>query len=145
MNAGGVGQDREQHPTLVGQQELARPQVGVPLQLHRVGHVEPFLGPAGVVDDEAGTGVTVEVGDAQPGAPGEPANGVAAGADRLVPQHDIGRHAVGQAGGGRRRNRRLRGGHRPGLGPGVGLSPERARKFLAAQFGSFARPGAALS
>lgn len=34
------------------------------------------------------------------------------------------------------------------LGPRVaelGLSPERARKFLAAQFGSFARPGAALS
>ena len=40
--AAGVGDDRQQHAAHVGEQQRARAEVGLPLHLHGVGHVEPL-------------------------------------------------------------------------------------------------------
>ena len=45
-------------------QQTALAQVGVPLDLHRVGGVEALDGVVGVVEQQAHTGVAVEVRDA---------------------------------------------------------------------------------
>ena len=44
-------------------------EVGLPLHLHRVGDVEPLDGLRGVVHEQVGAGVALEVGEPDRGAP----------------------------------------------------------------------------
>ena len=81
-----VGGDREEHATHVGEQERPGAEVGLPLHLDRVGHVEPFERLRGVVHEQVGAGVALEVGEPERRAPGQHARRVAARARSRRPR-----------------------------------------------------------
>ena len=118
---GAVLQQAHHHPPHVREQQAAFAQIGVPLDLDRVGHVQPLHGIFGVEHQHGGAGVPGEVGEAQPRAAVQALGAVAPRPDRLLPEHVLGRHAHGQVAGlaGRQGGHGLDAGG--ALGAGVGL------------------------
>ncbi len=102
----GVGADRQQHPTHVGEQQRPRAEVRLPLHLHGVGDVEALDRARRAVREQVGAGVAAQVGEADPGAAVEDRAAAAARTDGLVPDHggriDALRQVDGVGGGDRR-------------------------------------------
>lgn len=87
--AAGVRDQRGQHPTLVGQQQPPRAEVGVPLHLHRVGDVQPL--PRAALDEQQQVRArgACRVGEPQLGATGQRFVRVVAARHRLGPHQSV--------------------------------------------------------
>jgi len=88
--AGGVGDHGGEDPALIGEEQPAGAEVGVPLDLHRVGGVQPLPRPPVDVQQQMGAGVAREVREPQLGAAGQNAVRVGAARDGLGPDRGAG-------------------------------------------------------
>ena len=89
MRGGCVLEHAHEDPAHVGEEQAARTEVRVPLNLDRVRDIQTLDGTFGVEDQHGDTGVTVEVGEAKASTAVELLGRIAAWPERLLPKHRL--------------------------------------------------------